>query len=153
MSIAVELCNDIAEVLNAHEFSMPIHAAFEPIPRWDIQAVRKLEVFVFPDWETRTRKTRDLWTVESAINIGFMKHIDKATRAEETAKLMNLVDEVANFAADAPLPHCPWAQATKFHHKLNQRPFYFWEHIQQYSTFTSVLSLVFIAGTRRYGRA
>lgn len=153
MSLIIDLCTDIAEALTAHEFSMKFTAHVEPVPRRDIQGVRKLEVFVFPDWETRTRESRDLWTVDHAVNIGVMKHIELASRVEEVCKVMNLVDEITRFILDTRLPHVPQAQPMRLNHQLNQRPYYFWEHLQQYSTFTSVLSVVYKAGIARYGRA
>lgn len=145
MGTAADLCKDVAAVLNAQSFSMPFTAIYEPIPRTDLQSVRSLEVFVCCDLESRERINRAAWKKETSVQIGILKHINKLNRVTEIDAMIALVNEVAGFIGDAPLPNCPWAQPVRF----QERPLYHFEHIYQYSVFSSVLSLVYLSGVRR----
>lgn len=146
MSVAVDIAKDLVSVLAAkNDFSMPFVPVFEPVPRTDIQNVRNLEVFVTPDSVARTRLSRDMWEWNVTVQIGIVKHIDKLNRAAEIEALTTLADEVAVFAADAVLPNVKGANPVSF---MNT-PLYYFEHVNQFSAFTCVLSLVYKMGVRR----
>lgn len=146
MSVAVDIAKDLVRVMAAKkDFSMPFSPAFEPVPRTDIQNVRSLEVFVCPDSVARTRLSRDMWEWDVTVQIGIIKHIDKLNRAAEVEALTSLADEIAVFAADAVLPSVKGASPISF----QNTPLYYFEHINQFSAFTCVLSVVYKLGVRR----
>ncbi len=146
MSVAVDIAKDLVNALAAkNDFSMPFVPVFEPVPRTDIQNVRSLEVFVTPDSVARVRASRDMWEWNVTVQVGIVKHIDKLNRVAEIDAMTTLADEIAVFVADAPLPNVRGAIPVSF----QNAPLYYFEHINQFSAFTCVLSVVYKLGVRR----
>jgi hypothetical protein len=145
MSLAVDIAKDVAHILTEHDFSVSFSATFEPMPRMDIQAVTSLEVFVCPDVVTRDRSSRNVWQLETAIQIGVLKHVRALNRVNEITALTGLVEEIADFIGDARLPNVPTAQAVRF----RETPLYLFDHLNEFSVFTSVLSVVYLTGKVR----
>lgn len=148
MSVSVDIAKDIVQILSEEDFSMKFSPVYEPVPRTDLQSVRGLEVFVTPDNVLRERASRGMWSWKITVNIGVIKHIDKLYRAEDIEQLSGLVDEIALVLSDAVLPSFRSAKPVSF----NNTPEYIFDHVHQFSVFTSVLSVVYLVGLRSDGQ-
>lgn len=142
MSVIVDTAKDVVKLLNENNFSMDFTAFYEPLPRQDLQSVKRLEVFVTPDSCEWRRVTREAWTRNPVIQVGVLKHIDKIARHTEVPDLLQLVEEISACLTKGVLEH----QDVKIV-RVSNDPLYHYEHLNQFSCFTSVVSAEYVTGT------
>lgn len=138
MAVITDIANAVIAALNAGTFSQTFTAERQYLPIFELEDVKGLRVTVVPKGVAIQSAGRNNNQHDVDIDVAVQKKLTK-TDDTEIDPLMTLVEELADHFRLKRLTTYPNAIWTK----TQNEPVYAQEHLDQFRTFTSVLTLTF----------
>ncbi len=146
MSLVIDIADAVTGEINAADpgtFSEAFTAERHVLPEFALADLAELKVTVVPKRVEITGSTRAASRYEIAVDIGIQKKLVSPgnTLDTEVAQLCGLVDEIADYLRRRPLSAAPFAAWVG----ITNEPVYAPEHLAEQRTFTSVLTVIYLA--------
>ncbi|TXG97029.1 MAG: hypothetical protein E6R08_07915 [Nevskiaceae bacterium] len=138
MPLITQVAEAVVAELNATTFSQPITAIRSYLPRVELADLKTLKVTVVPSSVTVAAASRSQTQRDVAIDVAVQKKLGQEQNVS-LDPLLALSEEIAEHFRTKRLDSFPGALCVKIEFK----PIYAPEHIEQLRTFTSVLTLTF----------
>jgi len=140
MSTIEKIATALAELLNSAEapyaLGEGVSATWSPRPQFDLDALGVLHVTIVPAGVELVRADRARWWWVWSLDVGIQQRLDaELALADETARLLELTEQIVGWISSQPLAACPDAKLVR----IAIEPIYSAEHLARMGQFTSVI--------------